>query len=167
MANQRTEKQELRCVLVTDCGSTTTKALLFEKTDKGWRQTFRGEAPTTVENPVADVTVGALNAFEEIQELSGRKLLQDSPNGVPFEVSEHAGDAEGIDLYLSTSSAGGGLQMIVSGIVQDISTQSAARAALGAGAIVLDEIAADDSREEYELIERIRHIKPDIVLIAG
>ena len=41
--------QNARRVLVTDCGSTTTKALLFEKTEQGWRQTFRGEAPTTVE----------------------------------------------------------------------------------------------------------------------
>ena len=30
--------QDLKVVLVTDCGSTTTKALLFEKTPSGWRQ---------------------------------------------------------------------------------------------------------------------------------
>ena len=67
--------QNARRVLVTDCGSTTTKALLFEKTEQGWRQTFRGEAPTTVEEPIADVTVGVINACREIQELSGRQLL--------------------------------------------------------------------------------------------
>ena len=59
----KTDPKALRTVLVTDCGSTTTKALLFQKTPEGWRQTHRGEAPTTVEQPVADVTVGALNAF--------------------------------------------------------------------------------------------------------
>ena len=67
----------LTVVLATDCGSTTTKAVLFEKRPEGWRQTFRGEAPTTVEKPVADVTIGALNAFSEVQELSGRKILTD------------------------------------------------------------------------------------------
>ena len=71
----KTNPQELKSVLVTDCGSTTTKALLFEKKAEGWRQTFRGEAPTTVEEPVADVTVGAINAFEEVQELSKREIL--------------------------------------------------------------------------------------------
>ena len=143
---------KLKCVLVTDCGSTTTKALLFEKTKDGWRQTFRGEAPTTVEEPVADVTVGALNAFAEIEELCGRKIGATSPD---------------VDLYLSTSSAGGGLQMLVGGVVKEMTTESAERAALGAGAIVLDALSADDGREDFERVERIRHLRPDIVLLTG
>ncbi|MCB0332624.1 MAG: glutamate mutase L [Bdellovibrionales bacterium] len=159
-------KEELRTVLVTDCGSTTTKALLFEKTEDGWRQTARGEAPTTVEKPVADVTVGALNAFTEIQELTGRTILKDSSDTHPFLVTEDD-LTKGIDLYLSTSSAGGGLQMMVSGVVSQMTTESAERAALGAGAIVLEAVSADDEREEHERIERIRHLRPDIVLLTG
>lgn len=159
----RVEPNLLQTVLVTDCGSTTTKALLFERTPSGWRQTFRGEAPTTVEEPVADVTVGALNAFREVQELSGRRILNDDNT---FLIT--AGDPlQGIDLYLSTSSAGGGLQMLVAGAVKTITTESAERAALGAGAIVMEAISADDGREDHERVERIRHIKPDIVLITG
>jgi uncharacterized protein (TIGR01319 family) len=162
----KTAKNELRTVLATDCGSTTTKAVLFEKKKDGWRQTFRGEAPTTVEEPVADVTVGALNAFSEIQEISGRKILETSPRETPFNLTKED-SSTGIDLYLSTSSAGGGLQMIVGGVVREMTAQSAERAALGAGAIVLDTLSADDGREEYEKIERIRHLKPDIVLLTG
>ena len=107
--------EQLQFVLVTDCGSTTTKALLFEKTEQGkWRKSARGEAPTTVEAPVADVTVGALNAFVEVEETSERKILNDAQSGIPFIPKL---GCSGIDLYLSTSSAGGGLQMIVTGIV--------------------------------------------------
>lgn len=72
-----------------------------------------------------------------------------------------------IDLYLSTSSAGGGLQMMVAGVVGQMSVESAARAALGAGAIVLDSISLDDARKDFEKIERIRHLRPDIVLLTG
>jgi uncharacterized protein (TIGR01319 family) len=162
--------ESLRTVLVTDCGSTTTKALLFEKTADGWRQTFRGEAPTTVEEPVADVTVGALNAFNEVQELSKRQILksesQQGEGSAPF--THTASDlTKGIDLYLSTSSAGGGLQMMVTGLVRDITTESAERAALGAGAIVMDALSADDGREDFQRIEKIRHLRPDIVLMTG
>ena len=124
----QTEASKLNTVLVTDCGSTTTKALLFEDTPSGWRQTCRGEAPTTVEAPVADVTVGALNAFAEVQELSGRQILdaQAEESSPPF--LEQGGDrAGGIDLYLSTSSAGGGLQIVVAGIVKEMTTESAQR----------------------------------------
>jgi uncharacterized protein (TIGR01319 family) len=163
----RTNPDDLKTVLLTDCGSTTTKALLFERTGSGWRQTWRGEAPTTVEEPVADVTVGALNAFTEVQEISGREFINSqSAEQAPFIISGND-FSKGIDLYLSTSSAGGGLQMMVAGVVKQMTTESAERAALGAGAIVMDAVSADDGREDHERIERIRHIRPDIVLITG
>ena len=73
----------------------------------------------------------------------------------------------GIDLYVSTSSAGGGLQMVVAGLVAEMSTSSAERAALGAGAIVMDAISLDDGREQYQRVEKIRHLRPDIILLAG
>ncbi|MBP9837632.1 MAG: glutamate mutase L [Proteobacteria bacterium] len=167
--NTSIDKNKLNRVLVTDCGSTTTKAVLFEKTASGWRQTFRGEAPTTVEKPVADVTIGARNAFEEVEDLSGRKILnkEKSAESNPIIQSSAASDANGVDLYLSTSSAGGGLQMVVAGVVRNMSTESAERAALGAGAIVMDALSIDDGREQYERVQRIRHLRPDIVLIAG
>ena len=161
----KTDPRQLKTVLVTDCGSTTTKALLFERKEDRWHQTFRGEAPTTVEEPVADVTVGARNAFVEVQELSGRQILN-AGGDKPFEITA-ASASTGIDLYLSTSSAGGGLQMLVAGVVSSITTESAERAALGAGAIVMESISADDGRQDFERIERIRHVKPDIVLMTG
>jgi uncharacterized protein (TIGR01319 family) len=104
-----------------------------------------------------------MNAFREVQELSERQIIDSS--GKLLETQQKP--SEGIDLYLSTSSAGGGLQMLVAGVVRDITTESAERAALGAGAIVMESISADDGREDHERIERIRHVKPDIVLITG
>ncbi len=157
----------LERVLVTDCGSTTTKAILFQKGADGWHSTIRGEAPTTVEKPIADVTIGARNAFSEVEELWGKKLLKPvEGDQCPLLIRENA-NAEGIDLYLSTSSAGGGLQMMVLGVVGSMTGTSAERAALGGGAIVMDAISLDDGREPHEHVERIRHLRPDIVLIAG
>jgi len=160
----------LSVVLATDCGSTTTKAILFEKTEAGWRATYRGEAPTTVEKPVADVTIGSVNAFSELQELSGRQILSSlEPNDDSSPIKRRTADdpANGVDLYVSTSSAGGGLQMIVAGVVASMTTESAERAALGAGAIVMDAISIDDGREPHERVQKIRHLRPDIILIAG
>ena len=48
----------LNVIVATDCGSTTTKAILIEKVGDEYRQTYRGEAPTTVEAPFEDVTRG-------------------------------------------------------------------------------------------------------------
>ena len=59
----------INIILATDCGSTTTKAILIQKIDGQYRQTHRGEAPTTVEEPFADVTVGVVNSVTEVSEL--------------------------------------------------------------------------------------------------
>ncbi|MCX7804975.1 MAG: glutamate mutase L [Planctomycetota bacterium] len=160
------DPEKLKVVLATDCGSTTTKAVLFELRPEGWRQTFRGEAPTTVEKPFEDVTIGARNAISEVEELSGRRILDQSvSDGLAF--VRPAGGKDGIDLYVSTSSAGGGLQMMVTGVVRTMTAESAERAALGAGAIVMDVLSVDDGRRPHERIRKIRHLRPDIVLLSG
>src|SRR5262245_41307145 len=73
----------------------------------------------------------------------------------------------GVDIYISTSSAGGGLQMMVAGVVRSMTAESAERAALGAGAIVMDVIASNDGRLQHEQIEKIRHLRPDMILLSG
>jgi uncharacterized protein (TIGR01319 family) len=152
---------EIRSILATDCGSTTTKAILIEKHGDAYQLIVRGEAPTTVEAPVEDVTTGVINAITEVEELAGRKLLD---NGVI--IKPQNGD-EGVDIYISTSSAGGGLQMMVAGVVRSMTGESAERAALGAGAIVMDVIASNDKRLPHEKIERIRQLRPDMLLLSG
>ena len=156
--------QDLSVILATDCGSTTTKAILIQKLGDEYRQTYRGEAPTTVEAPFEDVTRGVLNAIQEVEELSGRTIL----DGEHIITPAQAENAEtGVDIYISTSSAGGGLQLMVAGVVQSMSAESAQRCALGAGAIVMDVLASNDGRPSYEKIERIRHLRPDMILLAG
>jgi len=152
---------KLDVVIATDCGSTTTKAILIERQGDGFRQTFRGEAPTTVEAPFEDVTRGVLNAIQEVEELSGRQILDGERIITPAE------DGRGVDIYISTSSAGGGLQMMVAGVIQSMTAESAQRCALGAGAIVMDVLASNDGRLPHQKIERIRHLRPDMVLLSG
>lgn len=152
----------LRVIVATDCGSTTTKAILIQKINGQYRQTHRGEAPTTVEEPLADVTLGVVNALTELQELAGRRLINDRG-----EIIRPATETEGCDIYISTSSAGGGLQMMVAGVVREMTAASAKRAALGAGAIVMETLAANDKRRPHEQIQRIRELRPDMILISG
>jgi uncharacterized protein (TIGR01319 family) len=151
----------IRSILATDCGSTTTKAILIERRGDEYRLVVRGEAPTTVEAPFEDVTRGVLNAVREVEELAGRRILDGDRI-----VSPQRGD-EGVDLYVSTSSAGGGLQMMVSGLVLQMTGESAQRAALGAGAIVMDVIALNDGRRPHEKIRRLRQLRPDMILLSG
>ena len=152
---------EINSILATDCGSTTTKAILIEKIAGEYRLAVRGEAPTTVEAPFEDVTKGVLNAVMEVEELAGRKLLDGDQIITP------RNGADGVDIYISTSSAGGGLQMMVAGVVKSMTGESAERAALGAGSIVMDVLASNDGRKAHEKITRIRQLRPDMILLSG
>src|SRR5260370_37108749 len=57
--------------------------------------------------------------------------------------------------------------MVVAGDVKEMTAASAKRAALGAGAIVMEVRAANDKRRPHEQIQRIRELRPDMILISG
>ena len=113
MAKLKKAPKDMEYILVTDVGSTTTKARFFSNKSGEWRFVVAGEAPTTVEAPYEDVTMGVQNAVREIEELTGHKILAPDGSGitVPYE------HGAGVDLYCTTSSAGGGLQMMVGGFI--------------------------------------------------
>jgi uncharacterized protein (TIGR01319 family) len=136
------------CVL--DVGSTTTKAILFRR-EPDWRF-YRREVPTTVEKPFEDVTFGVINVLRELEKCSGEVILEDGIPRLPC---------------FSTSSAGGGLAVVVAGLVQEVTARSAERVALGAGALIQDVIALDDGRPPYMKIETLKSLHPDMLLLAG
>ena len=123
--------------------------------------THRGEAPTTVEAPFEDVTRGVVNAILELEDLSGREIL------LGEKIISPSKEGVGVDIFISTSSAGGGLQMMVGGVVKSMTGESAQRAALGAGAIVMDVLASNDGRLYHEKVQRIRQLRPDMILLSG
>jgi len=157
------DPEKMEIILATDCGSTTTKARLFRKIGDEYRFVCTGEAPTTVEAPYEDVTMGVRNAVREVEELSGISLLSTTEK---IKIRESSGE-EGCDLYVTTSSAGGGLQMMVFGVTKSITAESAERAALGGGAIVMGIVTVDDAQPLYQKVQRVRFLRPDMVLMAG
>ncbi|MGI6357238.1 MAG: glutamate mutase L [Bacillota bacterium] len=149
--------------LIIDCASKTT-AVLVQEIDGRVSLLARGEARTTLD-PEGDVTLGVLQAVAQVEEASGWVLRSTRPSsGLICPVDE---DGNGVDQVLVTSSVGGGLQMMVAGLVRIMTADSAERAALGAGANVLDVISIDDGRMPYERIQRMRELKPDMFLFGG
>ena len=156
-----TNEKAVQSILATDCGSTDRKAILIEKQGDDARLVARGDTDDGGARP-STTSPWARNAAAEVEDLTGKRLLEAGRLIVPARDS-----TTGTDLYLSTSSAGGGLQMMVAGVVRSMSGESAQRAALGAGAIIMDVIAVDDGRREYQRVERIRNLRPDMILLSG
>ena len=151
----------MKRILAADVGSTTTKVTLFVKDDGGWRLAGKMVAPTTVEAPDLDVMIGLRNAIAKLERRTGIKLM-DGARLLVRPVGDY-----GADVFVATSSAGGGLQMMVTGLVGTMTAESAHRAALGAGAVVSDVVSLDDSRTLIERLEAIKAMKPDMILLTG
>ena len=128
----------MNCYLFVDFGSTNTKLTLVDIDNEVIVATAK--AYTTVET---DVIIGFNEAFEQIKQTVGDFTLVKS---------------------LACSSAAGGLKIIAIGLVPELTSEAAKRAALGAGGKV---IATYSHHLNSDEVEAIVHSNADIVLLAG
>ncbi len=146
------EKSNIKSILAVDFGSTTTKARLFNYLGN-WSLYGIGESPTTVERPHLDVSIGLFNALNQIEVKKGIKLFD--------------GEKINTEKFYATSSAGGGLQVVILAPTKEISGLRAEKAAMLAGAIVLKTFTLDSFSDETQIIREIAELKPDIIIISG
>ncbi|MDI3269968.1 MAG: glutamate mutase L [Bacillota bacterium] len=138
--------------ITLDVGSTFTKACLWEEGEETLFLLGQASAPTTVEE--GDVFPGVEAAIRRLEAQTGRSLWE---AGAPL---------PGFHLA-ATSSAAGGLQMLVGGVVRTLTAESAQRAAMGAGAVVTEVLALDRHLSPAELVDAVRSARPDLILLAG
>ena len=151
----------MKKIIITDIGSTTTKALLLiENDDKKFCFKAIQNYPTTVEKPFEDVNIGVYNSIVLLEKETNISLLNKNSKSEKFSFIDDVS-------YLTTSSAGGGLQILVVGLTLFDSASSAKRAAFGAGGVLLDVFAIDDKRSNLEKINLIKLLHPDIILFSG
>ena len=128
----------MKAVLLIDFGSTYTKLTavdLDSETVLGTAQSF-----TTIQTDIND---GLNNALAILEEKTGK--------------------IEYAETY-ACSSAAGGLRMVTSGLVPELTGEAAKLASLGAGAKVVGVYAFQLTEDD---LEDIREAKPDIFLLVG
>ena len=136
----------LESVLIADCGSNTTRVVLVDVVDQAYRFIARGEAPSTLEAPYADVTIGVLNAIASIESSTGRRLLVGGRLITPLQE-----DGSGVDAFVASSSAAEALRLVAAGIVRQLSAKTCARASHGTYTTVLDTISLDDFGDKFDV----------------
>lgn len=144
-------------LLITDIGSTTTKSILFEYSNDGYSLLDSAISPTTVEAPHEDVTIGLIESAKKLGNSLGINIVENDSLSI----------GKTIDAFLATSSAGGGLQILVTGLTTHVTAKSAYKAASVAGGIILDVLAVDDGRTHHQQLIAIGELRPDILLISG
>ena len=128
----------MQAVLLIDFGSTYTKVTIVDLVREEIVGTAR--AGTTIETNIMEGLNAALAQIPEPSE--GWNFVR----------------------KLACSSAAGGLKMIASGLVKELTAEAARRAALGAGARVLQVFSYELTLQD---LDKIIASKPDILLLAG
>lgn len=125
--------------LLVDIGSTFTKIVAIDLDQEIVLSSVK--SPTTIKD---GVTIGILEALKAIE-------TQIGPLDNNIKIA-------------ACSSAAGGLRMVSIGLVPELSSEAAKRAALGAGAKIVGHYCHYITRRE---ITQIEAIAPDIILLAG
>ncbi len=130
--------QAVGSILVADCGSSFTRVSLLERVEAGYCFVAHTSVPTTAEPPWSDLSIGVRHAIEQITDVTGRTLLDDSGFLIVPE-----GGGQGVDLFVVTSSAGQPLRVVLAGLVSQVSLASLERAATSSYVQVVGVIARD------------------------
>jgi hypothetical protein len=159
---------EIESILAADCGSTMTKVILIDTIDGQYRFVAQGQALSTIEPPQADVLLGVRHAIGQIEEATGRLLLDEQGQLI---TPEEAGGS-GVDAFVATTSAAAPLRLILAGLTRDVSIESARRAisstyALAGDTISLDNGAQRGRRSAEARIRILQRHQPDAVFIVG
>jgi uncharacterized protein (TIGR01319 family) len=129
-------------VLVAEIGSTTTLVNAFQIHCNNPKFLGRGVANTTVSS---DVNIGLSNAIDDLKNALGVDAI---------EYKE----------MFASSSAAGGLKMTVHGLVYEMTVRASKEAALNAGANIHLVTAGKIKPRD---LDKIKELKPNIILIAG
>jgi len=150
-------------LIAIDIGSVHTRALLFDLVDGQYRFLAMGVSPTTANAPYRDIGEGIHLALEQLQEFTGRVLI--GPDGRLITPSQV--DGTGVDRCVATISAGDPLKVIAIGLLEDVSTRSAASLATTMYARVVDTFSLNDHRKSAARIDSILRYRPDMIVVAG
>jgi hypothetical protein len=159
---------KIESILAADCGSTMTKVILIDTIDGQYRFVAQGEALSTIEPPRADVLLGIRHAIGQIEEATGRLLLDEQGQLITPEQAS----GNGVDAFVATTSAAAPLRLILAGLTREVSIESARRAISSTYALVEDTISLEEGtqRERRSAEARIRILQrhqPDAVFIVG
>lgn len=158
-----TLSEEGGSLLAIDVGEINTRAVLFDVVEGRYRFLAIGSARTTAKAPHNHIMEGVLRAISQLEDITGRALIGDD-NRI---ITPGSLDGSGVDVFISTMSAGPPLKVLAVGLLEDISLASAKQLVSTTYAQVIETIGLNDGKKPEERLDKILSCRPDLVIIAG
>jgi len=154
---------DIEIVLAIDVGSVNTRASLFDVVDGRYRLVATSEAGSTVGPPLFDLSEGVRLAMDQVQAITGRRMVDESE----VLIIPATGYGAGVDLFVSSISAGPKVKTVLAGLMPGVSMISAQRLAQSAYLDIVGEISLVDKKRAEEHIDLIVTQHPDLILVVG
>jgi len=160
MTNQTYESA---CVLALNVGSFSTRAILIDVVDGQYRFIGAGDDNTTGGAPYYDVRVGAISAIRQLEQIVDRRLVDTQGNlMMPANM-----DGSGFDFLVIIYSAIPELRVVVTGLINEISIESAQHLVAGMYGRVVETISLHDKRNINQQVDEILQQEPNLIVLAG
>ena len=150
-------------LLVIDIGTSATRAILFDVVDGRYRFLAMGTGPTTDVAPFRDIREGVRLALDQLQIITSRALVGAEENLI----IPSTPDGSGVDTCAVVMSTGEPLKMVIVGLLEDVSLESARRLAATTYTGMVDTISLNDRRKTEARIDLILRLRPDLILVSG
>ena len=150
-------------LLALDIGTLMTRALLFDVINGRYRFIAAGSAQTTIGAPFSDAGEGVRMALNQLAGLTGRVFLGSGDNLI----TPTRPDGSGVDGFVLTMSAGLPLKVVIVGLLEEVSVESARRLAETTYANIVGTISLNDRRSQEARIDAILKTRPDVIIMAG
>jgi hypothetical protein len=110
-----------------------------------------------------DIREGVRIAMDQIQAVTGRRLLDDTE----MLILPVTADGSGVDVFVATTSAGPKVTTVLVGLMDDVSMESGRRLASSTYLDVVEQIGLMDRRQDDEKIDLILRARPDLMVVVG
>jgi uncharacterized protein (TIGR01319 family) len=157
------EERNIESILIADCGAVVTKLLLIDRVADSYRVVAQSEALTTGKPPWDDLSVGVVRAMEELESVTGRTVYSEGRV-----ISPRRG-LRGVDAFVVIISAVAPLQVVLAGLVREMSLESARRAAAGTYSSINAMMSREGSLQSPQetWARTVRDSAPDVVFLVG
>jgi hypothetical protein len=150
-------------LLAVDVGAVWTRASLFDVVEGRYRFVAQGISPSTAVAPYRNIGEGVRLAIDQLQKTTGRVLVgADEQLIIPT-----AADGSGVDSFAATMSAGDPLKVVVVGLLEDVSLESARRLANTTYSRVVQTFSLNDRKRTDSRLNLLVRARPDLVVMAG
>jgi len=150
-------------LLALDIGTITTRAILFDVVDGRYRFLASGSAVTTAGAPFHDIGEGVRRALDKLEAVTGRELVGADESLI----TPCLPDGSGTDNFVVTMSAGQPLRILIAGLLEDVSVESAQHLAQTTCSQIAEIISLNDRRQQDNRIDRILSTRPELIIMTG